>query len=134
MFSLKIFQIPKWLFILLFAILVLRIPTLFEPYSYGDEMIYLALGEGIRDGLTLYRDIHDNKPPLLYFTAAVAGNLFWFKAILAVWHLITIYLFWKLITILFPDEQKKQLIAVTFFSVFTTLPLLEGNIANAELF
>ena len=96
---------PKWLFILLLIVLILRIPSFFEPYSYGDEMIYLTLGEGMRQGVPLYSGIHDNKPPLLYIIAAVSGSLFWFRAILAIWHLITVYLFWKLTCTLFPASK-----------------------------
>lgn len=127
-------QIPRWLVLILALCLILRIPSFFEPYSYGDETIYLALGEGVRQGKVLYKDIHDNKPPLLYFTAAVAGNLFWFKAILAFSSFITIFLFWKLISHLFPSKDKLQKIATLIFALFTTIPLLEGNIANAENF
>jgi len=125
---------PKWLFVLLFIVLILRIPTFFEPYSYGDEMIYLSLGEAIRQGVPLYKGIHDNKPPLLYIIAGISGSLFWFRSILAIWHLLTVYLFWKLSCTLFPKKTKLQKIATIIFSIFTTLPLLEGNIANAELF
>lgn len=128
------FHTPKWLFIVLLVVLVLRIPSFFEPYSYGDEMIYLSLGEAVRQGIPLYKGIHDNKPPLLYITAGIAGNLFWFKAILAIWNIITIFLFWKLAEALFPQKLKLQKIATTVFALATTLPLLEGNIANAELF
>src|SRR3989344_3742093 len=53
---------------------VLRITSWFEPYWYGDEGIYLVLGQALRRGLVFYRDIHDNKPPLLYLLAAVAGG------------------------------------------------------------
>jgi len=42
---------------------------------YADEDIYLTLGQGLKKGLVFYRDIHDNKPPLLYVMAAVAGNV-----------------------------------------------------------
>ncbi len=97
-------------------------------------MIYLVLGNGIRQGLTLYKDLHDNKPPLLYLTAAIAGNLFWFKVILAFWNLVTIYYFWKLVRHLFPKNSRLQKISTFFFAALTTLPILEGNIANAELF
>ncbi len=127
-------HIPKWLFIVLLLVLVLRIPSFFEPYSYGDEMIYLSLGEAIKQGIPLYKGIHDNKPPLLYVTAAIAGNLFWFRAILAIWNIITIFLFWKLSETLFPKKLKLQKVATVIFALLTTLPLLEGNIANAELF
>lgn len=126
-------KIPVWLFFVLLGTFVLRIPSFFEPYSYGDEMIYLTLGEGVRQGLTLYKDVHDNKPPLLYLTAALAGNLFFFKTILAFWHLATIFLFWKLTQIFF-SKKKAHVIATILFSIFTTIPLLEGTIVNAELF
>jgi len=128
------FHTPTWLFFLLLLILILRIPSLFEPYSYGDEMIYLTLGQGIRKGLLLYKEIYDNKPPLIYLLAAISGNLFWFKAILAIWNLLTIYFFWRLTLFLFPKSQKASAVATTLFALFTTLPLLEGNIVNAEIF
>ena len=119
---------------LLAVVLVLRIPSFFEPYSYGDEMIYLTLGQGIRQGIALYGGIFDNKPPLLYAIAAIAGNLYWFKAILAIWNMATIVIFWKLCQTLFPSNSKLVKIATWIFGILTTLPLLEGNIANAELF
>lgn len=130
---LKKLHLPKWLFWLLVIVFILRIPSFFEPYSYGDEMIYLTLGEAVRRGIVLYKDIHDNKPPLLYLTAGIAGNLFWFKAILTFWSLTTVYLFWKLSEVVFKKERS-QIVATTLFAVFTTIPLLEGNIANAENF
>lgn len=126
--------IPKWLFAILIIVTSIRIPTLFEPYSYGDEMIYITIGEAIKQGLTLYKDIHDNKPPLIYFTAAIAGSLFWLKAILAVWNLITIVLFWKLTKKIFDKTKNSSLIATLTFAILTNIPLLEGNIANAEIF
>ncbi|KKQ96942.1 MAG: hypothetical protein UT24_C0002G0049 [Candidatus Woesebacteria bacterium GW2011_GWB1_39_12] len=116
------------------TVFILRIPSLFEPYSYGDEMIYLTLGEAIRRGIPLYSGIHDNKPPLLYVMAAIAGNLFWFKAILTLWILVTIFIFWKLSETLFPKKIKTQQVATAIFALLTTIPLLEGNIVNAELF
>lgn len=131
---LKRFHTPNWLFFLLLVVLILRIPSFFEPYSYGDEMIYLTLGEAIRQGIPLYKGIHDNKPPLLYIMAGIAGNLFWFKAILAIWHLITVYLFWRLTEALFPKKTRGQIVATSIFAILTTIPLLEGNIVNAELF
>ncbi|MEJ2348003.1 MAG: hypothetical protein P8Y17_02260 [Patescibacteria group bacterium] len=125
---------PLWLVILLAIILILRIPSFLEPYSYGDEMIYLTLGQGIRQGIPLYKGIYDNKPPLLYLMAAIAGNLFWFRVLLAAWNLATIFLFWKLSQALFPKGKRLQKISTIIFALLTTIPRLEGNIANAELF
>jgi len=135
-------NLPNWLIGILVLVFILRIPSFFEPYYYGDEMVYLTLGQGVRQGLTLYKDIHDNKPPLLYLTAAVAGNLFWFKAILAFWNLITIVIFYKLAKTLFDPPTPKATeghgktikLATLLFGLLTTLPLLEGLTINSELF
>jgi len=127
-------HVPLWLVIVLAITFILRIPSFFEPFSYGDEMIYLTLGEGIRRGLTLYRDIHDNKPPLLYFMAAVAGNVFWFRAILAAWTTATTVIFWKLTRVLKPKNDLFQKVSTAIFAILTTIPLLEGQVSNAELF
>ena len=133
-------HIPNWLVLVLAVVIILRIPSLFEPFYYGDEMIYLTLGEGIRQGVPLYSGLHDNKPPLLYLTAAIAGNVFWFRAILIFWSLGTIVLFWNLSKKLFPPSDgaspktKFQKVATAIFALLTTIPLLEGNTANAENF
>ena len=126
-------HLPAWVVGVLALVLVLRIPTFFEPYYYGDEMVYLTLGQGVRQGVELYKNIHDNKPPLLYLTAAAAGNLFWFKVILAFWGLITVAFFFKLAKVLFKSEKAVKA-ATIIFALLTTLPLLEGPTANAELF
>lgn len=126
-------HVPNWLVVVLAVVLVLRIPSFFEPFSYGDEMIYLTLGEGIRQGATLYKEVYDNKPPLIYLLAALAGNVFWFKAIAAFSNVATIILFWKLASALFPNREKLQKAGTAIFALLTTLPLLEGNIVNSEV-
>jgi len=122
------------LVLIVITAVILRIPSLFEPYWYGDEGIYLTLGEGLRQGLVWYRDIHDNKPPLLYLLAALSGSVFWFRLILLFWHAVTIVLFWKLAEKLFGKNGKAIILASGLFAILTTIPLLEGNIANAEIF
>jgi 4-amino-4-deoxy-L-arabinose transferase-like glycosyltransferase len=124
-------HLPNWLIGVLALILILRIPSFFEPYYYGDEMIYLTLGQGVRQALTLYSQIFDNKPPLIYLVAAISENLFWFRTILAFWNLATIVIFFRLAERLALRGIK---IATLIFALATTLPLLEGHIANAELF
>jgi len=126
-------HLPTWVVGVLAIVFVLRIPSFFEPYYYGDETIYLTLGQGVRQGLTLYKNVYDNKPPLLYLTAAVAGNLFWFKIILAFWSLFTVAFFFKLAKLVLKSEAAVK-ISTVFFALLTTIPLLEGNTVNAELF
>ena len=133
-FDKKIGRIPKLVIVLGFLILILRLPSLFEPCWYGDEGIYLTLGQGVRQGQMLYRDIHDNKPPLLYLLAAVAGNVFWFRFILLLWMLVTTLLFFKLVEEIFPKKKRLQGLLTITFVVLTSIPTFEGNIANAEIF
>jgi len=123
-----------WLVFIFVLIFFLRLPSLFTPYSYGDEGIYLTLGEAARRGLVFYRDIYDNKPPLLYLLAAVSGSLFWFRFLLLGWNLATIYLFFKLAQLLFLRKENLIKIATLIFAVLSSIPLFEGNIANAEIF
>lgn len=120
------------LILILLSVAVLHLPSLFEPYWYGDEGIYLTLGMAVRKGLVLYRDIHDNKPPLLYWTAALAGSQFWLKFILMVWHLLTIAVFYRLAKLWSGKSNWIPVIAAGLLAVLTMLP--EGNIANGEIF
>lgn len=108
-----------------FLFFVLRLPSIFEPYWYGDEGVYLTLGQGIRKGLILYRQIHDNKPPTLYYLAALGQSVSGFRFILFLWMIPTIYVFYRF---------SKNKLATLLFLVLGSVPLIEGNIANAEIF
>lgn len=112
--------------------LLLRIPSMFEPYWYGDEGIYLTLGQAIRSGLTLYTQIHDNKPPTLYYLAALSQTVFGFRLLLLVWMIPTIAIFYKL-SQKFLTKKISQ-VSTFLFLVATSIPFFEGNIANAEIF
>lgn len=118
-----------WSLILFFF---LRLPSLFEPYWYGDEGIYLALGQGIRSGLTLYSQIHDNKPPTLYYLAALSQTVLGFRLLLLLWMIPTIYFFYRLALKFLAKKPAK--LATLLFLILTSVPLFEGNIANAEIF
>ena len=122
----------KYWFILFLVFIILRLPTLFEPYWYGDEGIYLTIGAGIRKGLTLYSQIHDNKPPTLYYLAAIGQTVFGFRLLLTIFMIPTIYYFYRLSLSFFSQKISKF---ITFiFLIITSIPFLEGNIANAEIF
>lgn len=111
---------------------ILRLPSLFEPYWYGDEGIYLAIGQGLRHGLLLYQQIHDNKPPTLYLLAAISQSVFAFRFLLALWMIPTIYFFHRLAKKFLTPRLSYY--STLIFLVLTSIPLLEGNIANAEVF
>lgn len=117
----------------------LRLPSLFEPYWYGDEGIYHVLGDGIRHGKLLYKEVWDNKPPLLYVTYALFGSTQFsihFASLLA--GIGAVVSFFFLTQQLFVAEAKQKswipFWATTSFVLLFGTPLLEGNIANAENF
>lgn len=128
----KIFQKYKFWILTFLSFLLLRLPSLFEPYWYGDEGIYLTLGQAFRKGLVFYSQIHDNKPPLLYYFAALGQTVFGFRLLLLVCMVPTIILFYKLAQKFLSEKLSK--IALILFLVLTSIPLLEGTIANAEIF
>jgi len=131
--NLKKYLKKYWLVLILILVILLRLPSLFEPFTYGDEGVYLTLGQAIRRGSILYRNIHDNKPPLLYLIAALAGSFSYFRLILFLWSLATIYFFKKLAELLF--KQEKGVITATLtFTILTSIHTFEGNVANAENF
>lgn len=112
---------------------ILRIPSLFEPHWYGDEGIYLTIGLALRRGLGLYSQIHDNKPPLIYWLAALAdGSQAWLRLILLLWSLVTVWVFYLLARQFFSVRASRWTTAV--FAILTSVPIIEGNIANSEVF
>lgn len=118
--------------ILLIINFFLFLPGLFEPVSYGDECIYLTLGNAFRKGLIFYKDIHDNKPPFLYLLAAFANsNLFWFRFITIITNLLHLFLIFKIIKLL----TKNNWIPLAGSIIFTIGSLIfEGKIGNGEVF
>lgn len=129
--KLKMASFKPWSFFI-FYFLLLRIPSLFEPCWYGDEAIYLVLGQAIRKGVTLYSQIHDNKPPSLYYLAALSQSVFGFRLLLLLWMVPTNYFFYKLSRKFFNTFFSK--LCLFLFITLTSIPLIEGNIANAEIF
>lgn len=131
-------RFDKWLdthiplLLLLTLLLVLRIPNLFEPYWYGDEGIYLTIGNALKDGQRLYADIIDHKTPIIYYLAMMPNQRI-FRLLNIFWMLLTTIFFHHLAKKLI-KPKKYAVIASLIFILFTTLPRLEGNIPNGELF
>ena len=119
---------------LLFSFFLLRLPSLFEPYWYGDEGIYETIGLALTKGRILYTQIWDNKPPLLYFTyALVQSNQFLVRSLALGIGLATVIVFYFLAKKLFANRQAAGVAAGAFVILFG-VPAFEGNIANAENF
>lgn len=117
-----------------FFFFLLRLPSLNEPYWYGDEGIYQVIGLALRNGRSLYTEIWDNKPPLLYLSYALFnGDQFLVRAFSLIFGLAAVIAFYFLATKLF--QRKAAVMISTFiFALLFGIPMFEGNIANAENF
>lgn len=123
-----------FIFTNLLLFFLLRLPSLFEPYWYGDEGIYQVLGMGINNGRTLYQQIFDNKPPLLYiFYGLFNGDQFYLRLTSLIFGLFAVITFFYLAKKLF-KKNNAVYISTFLFTVLFGLPIIEGNIANAENF
>ena len=122
----------KSFWFLLFTCLLfflLRFPSMFEPYWYGDEGIYQTLGLGIDNGRLLYRDIFDNKPPLLYILYSIFdSDQFLLRLSSLIFGGFSIVLFFKLAQKLL-NSKRAVYFSTFFFAIIFGLPIIEGNIA-----
>lgn len=118
--------------LLLLVLFVLRIPNLAEPYWYGDEAIYLTIGNALRHGVKLYSEIVDHKTPLIYYLAAVPSQ-FWFRLLTLAWMSVSTLLFSGVARAVF-RAKKPAFFSALLFVLLTSWPGLEGNIPNGELF
>ena len=117
-----------------FIFTLLRIPSLVEPYWYGDEGIYQVIGMALRSGRVLYEGTWDNKPPMLYLIyALVNGDQFWARFLSLIFGIGAVVAFYFLAKKLFTRPTITYSTTI-LFAVLFGIPLLEGNIANAENF
>ena len=121
------------LMLLLLLLLVLRLPNFSEPYWYGDEGIYLTIGQALNKGYRLYSEIVDHKTPLIYVFAQTGSQLY-FRLLLVFWMVVATAGFYRLAYLLFPGKRLTVFLTSLIFVIFTTIPWFEGNIPNGELF
>lgn len=123
-----------WLILVIALFVILRLPSLFEPSWYGDEGIYQTIGAAIGSGRMLYTGAWDNKPPLIYLSyALLRGNQLYLRLTNLLLGIISLGAFYKLTNSLF-SRKKAVAWSMLSFAVLLGLPILEGNIANAENF
>lgn len=122
-----------FLIIILTFFVFSRIPSLIEPYWYGDEGIYQVIGKAMNHGRLLYRDIWDNKPPVLYLIYQLFnGDQFsvrMFSMIFGAGAVISFYFFARKLF-----DKTALYVSSLIFAILFGLPILEGNIANSENF
>lgn len=128
----------SWIFVvILISIFVLRLPSLFEPFWYGDEGIFAAVARNLNFGGTLYLSAWDNKPPMIYLT--YAGIFKAFGVSMFALRLVTLVVVLAEATIVYEIAQRvigerRALWAMGIFGALTSLRMIEGNLALTEIF
>src|SRR3989344_6687241 len=122
---------------ILFLTFILRFPSLFEPFWYGDEGIFAAVARNLNFGGILYQTAWDNKPPVIYITYAAifktfGVSMFWLRLITIIVVLSTSALIYEIAKGIF--SEKRALVATLIFGTLTSLRLIEGNLSLTEIF
>lgn len=125
------------IFVVLFLTFLLRFPSLFEPFWYGDEGIFAAVARNLNQGGVLYQTAWDNKPPMIYLTYAgifwmFGVSMFWLRLVAAIVVLATAAFIYEIgrETI----GKHRGLLANLIFGFLTSLRIIEGNLALTEIF
>lgn len=93
------------------------------------------IGRAINSGRLLYRDIWDNKPPILYlYYSLVNGDLFFIRLFSLIFGAASIVIFFFVARNLFQGKKLAVYLSTSIFAVLFGMPLIEGNIANSENF
>ena len=118
-----------------FAFFILRLPSLYEPYWYGDEGIYQAVGMLLRNGESLYSGAWENKPPLLLgLYALFNSDQFILRGLSLIFGLVSLWFIFLTSKTLFTTSKYAPAAATAAFAFIFGTRLIEGNIANAENF
>ena len=126
-----------FLFFILISIVIFRFPSLFEPFWYGDEGIFAAVGRNLNFGGVLYQTAWDNKPPMIYLTYAAifksfGVSMFWLRLITATVVLATATAIYEIARQIL--GKNRALFSAFIFGILTSLRLIEGNLALTEIF
>ena len=122
---------------LVFAVVLLRIPTLAEPAWHPDEGIFTAVAMWSSHGVPLYAGIFDNSPPGIYW---LYQALIWLGAldhhvVVQVWALAAV-LAATLFTYLIAGRllpRAGALLAAVLCAIGLSLPTLDGDVLNVEM-
>ncbi|MEX2028613.1 MAG: glycosyltransferase family 39 protein [Candidatus Curtissbacteria bacterium] len=127
-----------WIFTaILVLISVLRLPSLFEPFWYGDEGIFAAVARNLNMGGTLYQSAWDNKPPMIYLTYGATFQAFGVSMFSL--RLLTLCVVLITAAAIYEIGQKalgvkRALVATAAFGILSSLRLIEANLALTEIF
>lgn len=125
------------LFLVLAVTFLMRLPSLYEPFWYGDEGIFAAVARNLNFGGVLYQTAWDNKPPMIYLTYAAifkffSVSMFSLRLVTAIVVLATTACIYEIAIKL--TTYKRALIAAFIFGLLTSLRIIEGNLALTEIY
>lgn len=123
--------------ILTLILIVLRLPSIFEPHWNNSEGLFASTAYFMMKGFDLYKDIWTNKPPgtffIYYLADMLTGNV-----LLTVKILILIFSIGNLTLIFFLAKKmftrKVAVISGLVAAILLGLPILNANIATSEHF
>lgn len=120
-----------------FILVLLRIPSLFESFWYGDEAIYAAVAQGMANGKMLYAQVWDHKPPFIFLFFYPATFLGW-QIGFPLLRLVNILLGVSSVVLMSEILREKvgdlvRFVALAVFSFLLGSTILEGNVVNAEV-
>src|SRR3989344_1847711 len=131
-------NIEHWLLVIILLLtFLLRFPSLFEPFWYGDEGIFAAVARNLNLGGVLYDTAWDNKPPMIYLTYQAIFNvfgvsMFWLRLVTVVVVLTTAAVIYEIAEAVI--GAKRAIYAALAFGLLSSLRLIEGNLALTEIF
>src|ERR1700682_4363337 len=116
--------------IILFSIFVFRLPSLYEPFWYGDEGIFAAVASNLNQGGVLYKTAWDNKPPMIYLTYAAIFK--YFSVSMFSLRIVTLIVVLATACAIYGILEKsyglKRALTATFlFGFLSSMRLIEGN-------
>lgn len=131
------------IFVLTFFSISLRIPAWLYPPS-SDYLLFLFIGREIFSGKTLYLDVWDHKPPLIFYINGLiswlSGNSVWLPQIwlllwLAAEYLVLYFFLKRLFTQLHrPNPEVKARLGLIFYSLFRNQAIFINAINTTENF
>ena len=130
----------NYIFLLAFSIFAKLLNSLASPlfpeYCFqGDNVIFYLMGKELLNGKVLYKDLMDNKTPLIYFTNAIA-NLLSYKhiglyIIEVIFMFITLVLVYKII-VLYTKNYRFNLVSCFIFGVFLNNSFISLGMSKTE--
>jgi hypothetical protein len=120
--------------ILAAVVVLLRLPSLFEPAWSADEGTYADVGRSLDLGSVLYREAWDNKPPGIYWLSAAVslGHASVFRMQLLALGFVAggAIVVWALARRL--TSNRAGVVAAIVYLAYASLPVFSGDQLNTE--